>query len=243
MGIITMMTSGKDGVGKSTASVLIADALDRMGKRTLVIELDTGRRSLDVISGAYGRTVYDIFDVLAGRCEPEAAIVHAPSPRKEVYVLSAPYKNEAVRGEQFVKLCNVLGEKYDHVIVDTANNTGAIVAASAVAMNAIIVATPDPLSLRDGRIMNDRLSDLSLRSIRLLIDRVIPSRIKAGVVPHLDYCIDTVGARLIGVIPEDDDIALAGATGRPLGAKSPCRAVFDNIAKRMRGREVPLAME
>lgn len=238
-----MMTSGKDGVGKSTAAVLIADALDRLSKRTLVIELDTGRRSLDVIAGAFGKTVYDIFDVLAGRCEPEGAIVHAPSPRKEVYVLSAPYKNEPVKGEQFVKLCTVLGEKYDHIIIDTANNTGAIVAASAVAMNAIIVATADPLSVRDGRIMADRLQDLSVPSLRLLINRVVTSRIKAGVVPHLDYCIDNIGARLIGVIPEDDDIALATASGKPLPQKSPCVVVFDNIAQRMRGHEVPLAMD
>lgn len=243
MGIITMIASGKDGVGKTTTSVMLADAFDRMGKRTLVIELDTGRRSLDIVAGCSGRTVYDILDVLGGRCEPQDAIIHAPSPRKEVYIMAAPYKSEPVSGESFVKLCKVLTDKFDHILIDTAPNTGATIAAGAVAMNAIIVTTPDPMALRESRILCDRLTDLSVPSIRLLTNRVIPSRIKAGVVPNLDYCIDTVGTRLIGVIPEDDDIALSAASGKPLAQKGLCAHVFDNIAKRIYGTEVPLEMQ
>ncbi|MEG2676535.1 MAG: AAA family ATPase [Oscillospiraceae bacterium] len=243
MGTISMITSGKDGVGKSTISIFLADAIEALGKRVLIIELDTGLRSLDIMSGAYGSTVFDIFDVLSGRCTPGQAIVHAPSPRKEIYLLSAPYKNERVQGEQFVKLVSSLSEQFDHVIIDAANHAGSIVAASAVSMNAIVVATPDPLSVRDARIMTDRLRDLSVPNIRLLINRVVPSRIHMGLVPNLDYCIDSVGARLIGVITEEDDIALSAAGGRPIGKKNPCRVIFDNIAQRIYGNDVPLAIE
>lgn len=243
MGMISMITSGKDGVGKTTVSILAADSMETIGKRVLVIELDTGLRSLDVMSGAYGSTVYDIFDVLSGRCTPEQAIIHAPTPRKEIYVLAAPYKNERVQGEQFVKLVTALGEQFDHVIIDAANHAGALVAASAVSMNAIVVATPDPLSVRDARITADRLRDLSVPNIRLLINRVVPTRIRMGLIPNLDYCIDNVGVRLIGVVPEMDEIALAAAAGRPLPRKSGCRHVFDNIVQRIYGNEVPLAVE
>ncbi len=243
MGIISMITSGKDGVGKSTVSMLAADSIEGMGKRVLVIELDTGFRSLDVMSGAYGSTVYDIFDVLSGRCTPEQAIVHAPAPRREIYILAAPYKNERVQGERFVKLVTALSEQYDHVLIDTANHSGAVIAASTVSMNAIVVATADPFSVRDARITVDRLRDLSMHRIRLLLNRVVPSRVRAGLVPNLDYCIDNVGVRLIGVIPEEDDIALASAAGRPLPRGSGCRRVFDNLAQRMYGNDVPLAIE
>lgn len=243
MGTITMVTAGKDGVGKSTACMLLADAIESLGKRVLVIELDTGLRSLDVMSGAYGTTVFDILDVLNGRCLPEQAIIHAPAPRKEIYVLAAPYKNEKVNAEQFVKLVTSLGEQFDHVLIDTANHSGALLAASTVAMNGIIVAVPDPLSVRDARITADKLRDLSVPNLRLLINRVVPSRIKMGVVPNLDYCIDNVCSRLIGVIPEDDEIAAAAASGKPLSKKSGCRRVFDNIAQRIYGNDVPLALE
>ncbi len=243
MGIITMVTAGKDGVGKSTVCALAADSIEALGKRVLIIELDTGLRSLDIMSGAYGVSVYDIFDVLSGRCSVEQAIVHAPSPRKEIYVLSAPYKNERVNGERFVKLVTSLNESFDHILIDTSNHTGAIVAASAVAMGAIVAATPDPFSVRDARIMADRLRDLSVPGIRLLINRVVPQRIRLGVVPNLDYCIDNVGARLIGVIPEDDEIALAVAKGKPLPKAGNLRRLFDNLAQRIYGNDVPLLIE
>lgn len=243
MGIITMVASGKDGVGKSTASVFLADALAAAGRKILVMELDSGLRSLDIIAGVYGSTVYDMLDVLSGRCEPESAIIQAPSPRSSVYVLAAPYRSESLQGTHFVNLVNALGDQFDHILIDTASLNGTTLAASAVSMNAILVATPDPTSVRDARIMNDRLHDLSVPSVRLLLNRVVPTRVDAGVVPNLDYCIDNIGAQLLGVIPESDEIALAAAKGAPLDKKSQCAEIFHRIALRMNGKEVPLLIQ
>ena len=64
-----MVCSGKGGTGKSTVSVLLGACLARLGRKVLLIELDSGLRSVDIIAGVYGRTVYDIEDVLCGRCE------------------------------------------------------------------------------------------------------------------------------------------------------------------------------
>ncbi len=243
MGIITMVASGKDGVGKSTVCVLLADAIAAMGKRVLVLELDSGLRSLDIISGAYGNTVFDIFDVINGRCAPDQAIVKAPSPRSSVYILSAPYRSEVLQGALFVKLVNTLSEEYDHLLIDTASLHGTTLAASAVSMNAILVATPDPVNIRDARIMNDKLVDLQVPNIRLLINRIMPEKIVAGIIPHLDYCIDTVSAQLIGCVPENVDIALAAAKGIPLPKKCFSEEVFSRIAQRLYGKEVPLAFQ
>lgn len=243
MGIITMVASGKDGVGKSTTSILLADAVAAAGRRVLVMELDSGMRSLDIMAGAYGSTVYDMLDVLSGRCEPEGAIIKSPAPRSSVYILAAPYRSEPIQGNQFVKLVNALADEYDHVIIDTASLNGTTLAASAVSMNAILVATASPTSVRDARIMNDKLHDLSVPSVRLLLNRVNPENIYAGVVDDLDYCIDTVGAQLIGVVPESTDIALAVAKGRPLDRKSPCAEVYHRIALRLYGKEVPLLIQ
>ena len=57
---ITMVTSGKGGTGKSTVAVHLAVQLAKLGRQTLLVELDSGLRSVDIISGVYGRTVYDI---------------------------------------------------------------------------------------------------------------------------------------------------------------------------------------
>ena len=57
---IIMVASGKGGTGKSTVSVLLGSRLAAAGKKVLLIELDSGLRSVDIIAGAAGRTVYDI---------------------------------------------------------------------------------------------------------------------------------------------------------------------------------------
>ena len=62
-----MICSGKGGTGKSTVSVLLGAGLSRLGRKVLLVELDSGLRSVDIIAGVYGRTVYDIEDVLCGR--------------------------------------------------------------------------------------------------------------------------------------------------------------------------------
>ena len=55
-----MVCSGKGGTGKSTVSVLVGARLASLGKRVLLIELDSGLRSVDIIAGVSGRTVYDL---------------------------------------------------------------------------------------------------------------------------------------------------------------------------------------
>ena len=59
-----MICSGKGGTGKSTVSVLLGAQLGAWSRRVLLIELDSGLRSVDMIAGVYGKTVYDIEDVL-----------------------------------------------------------------------------------------------------------------------------------------------------------------------------------
>lgn len=74
MGAVTVITSGKGGVGKSTVSVGLARALSKRGKRVLLIDCDAGLRSLDRLTGVEKILVYDVSDVVNGRCAPIEAI-------------------------------------------------------------------------------------------------------------------------------------------------------------------------
>ena len=62
-----MICSGKGGTGKSTVSVLLGAQLGAWSRRVLLIELDSGLRSVEKIARAYGKTVYDIKNVMCGR--------------------------------------------------------------------------------------------------------------------------------------------------------------------------------
>ena len=242
MGTITMIAAGKDGVGKSTASVFIGAALAESGESVLLIELDSGQRSIDVISGVYGNLIYDINDVLSGRIESKKAIVQSPL-QENLCVLSAPSTVSKLPVENFVKLTTALSEGYDHVLIDVAASPGAVYSAAACAMRAIIVATADPVGVRDAKNLNDRLEEFSIANIRLIVSRLVPNRIYAGIVPNLDYVIDSIGAQLIGIIPETTDIALASAGIAVLPNTSLSADVFRRISERMRGNDLPLLVK
>ena len=128
-----MVCSGKGGTGKSTVSVLLGACLARLGRKVLLIELDSGLRSVDIIAGVYGRTVYDIEDVLCGRCEGAKAVV--PSPLYPgLSVISAPYEGGAVDAAPLGRLLVAMRPYFDFVILDTAAGMGApFTAAAAVA--------------------------------------------------------------------------------------------------------------
>ena len=55
-----MICSGKGGTGKSTVSVLLGAGLSRLGRKVLLVELDSGLRSVDIIAGVYGLSLIHI---------------------------------------------------------------------------------------------------------------------------------------------------------------------------------------
>lgn len=225
-----MICSGKGGTGKSTVSVLLGAQLGAWGRRVLLIELDSGLRSVDMIAGVYGKTVYDIEDVLCGRCDGSKAIV--PSPLYPgLSVISAPYEGGEVRAAPLAGLILAMREYFDYILLDTAAGMGApFTAANRLADRALVVLTPDPVALRDGRIVADALlqSGRPASAVRLVMNRVSRSSFgKDAAVFDLDECIDTVGLQLIAAIPESRTLQRAGCRRHRPAAGLPrrhCRA-------------------
>ena len=253
-----MVCSGKGGTGKSTVSVLLGACLARLGRKVLLIELDSGLRSVDIIAGVYGRTVYDIEDVLCGRCEGAKAVV--PSPLYPgLSVISAPYEGGAVEAVPLGRLLVAMRPYFDYVILDTAAGMGApFTAAAAVADKALLVLTPDAVALRDGKIVADRLlaGTRPQSAVRLVMNRVrresfgknrrytvrYQNAIKSStsVAPTMPVSGDTVGAQLLAVIPESRTLQLAGANGTIPPAGDPAVIAAQAMAKRLCGQRVPL---
>ncbi|KHF28043.1 Septum site-determining protein MinD [Anoxybacillus sp. BCO1] len=68
MGEAIVITSGKGGVGKTTTTANLGTALALLGKRVCLVDTDIGLRNLDVIMGLENRIIYDLVDVVEGRC-------------------------------------------------------------------------------------------------------------------------------------------------------------------------------
>ena len=78
-------------------------------------------------------------------------------------------------------------------------------------------------------------------SVRLVVNRIARQSFgpKAPVY-DLDECIDTVGVRLIGAIPESTALQLAGAQGTAVPEGCAARTAGAAIAGRLLGERIPL---
>ncbi|MGN0975268.1 MAG: AAA family ATPase [Gemmiger sp.] len=242
---IVMVCSGKGGTGKSTVSVLLGARLAARGKKVLLIELDSGLRSVDIISGVYGKTVYDIQDILCGRCKGEKAIVESPL-YPGLSVISAPYEGGDVRPEPLARLVAAMRGYFDFILLDTAAGMGMpFIAAAAICDRALLVLTPDPVALRDGRIVADRLiaDGHEQDELRLVVNRISPQSFgRRAPVFDLDECIDTVGVQLIAAVPESAELQAAAASGTAPLRDCPAASAGAALAGRMLGERIPLTL-
>ena len=95
MGAVTVITSGKGGVGKSTIATGLGSALARRGKRVLLIDGDAGLSCLDLMLDVAEERVYDISDVISGGAELSQAIYSCPW-QDGMYLLAAPSRDKDI---------------------------------------------------------------------------------------------------------------------------------------------------
>lgn len=65
---VITITSGKGGVGKTTTTANLAVALASLGDKVVCIDGDIGLRNLDIVLDLENRIVYDLVDIIEGRC-------------------------------------------------------------------------------------------------------------------------------------------------------------------------------
>lgn len=241
MGIVSVVTSGKGGAGKSTVTAGLGCALARLGHKVLLLDGDAGLRSLDLMLGIGGNAVYDMSDIFSGNCEPIRAVY--PSPVcTNVFVVPAPVGLERLCSpDDMRRLSGGFARYYDQVLIDCPAGIGpGFDCAIAGASRALVVTTPDMVCARDAQIVARLLDDRHISS-RLVINRLRPAPVMAGKMPDVDEIIDTAGLQLLGILPEDEAVAVANANGRPLPSECNAAICFENIARRYLGEQVPLA--
>src|SRR6476619_104037 len=120
MSRVITITSGKGGVGKTTTSANLGTALAMQGARVAVVDADIGLRNLDVVMGLENRIVYDLVDVVEGRCRLRQALIK-DKRFSELFLLPAAQTRDkdAVTPDDMIALCNDLRREFDFVIVDS----------------------------------------------------------------------------------------------------------------------------
>lgn len=244
MGVSTVITSGKGGVGKSTVSVGLGRALAQRGRRVLLIDCDAGLRSLDRMTGTEEQLVFDIADVVYGRCAPVEAI-YPCAEEESLFLLPAPSSGEnMIRPAVMRKLVPFLKKYYDHILLDSpAGVGGGFRAAACAGDRALIVCTPDPVCVRGASSVRDLLKNLDVNDSRLIINRFNGRFFnETGVFGDLDGVIDAAGSRLFGVVPEDFSLAGAFLKGKRAKESSPGMMALSRMAGRLEGEDIPLSL-
>ena len=239
MATVLMIASGKGGTGKSTVATYIATELALKNKKTLLIELDAGLRSIDVISGIH-QAVFDIGDVLRGRCDAYKAMSSSPQT-ENLSIIAAPYKSYDTDFSNFKQVTDSLYNDFDYIIIDTAAGLGnAFYAACKSAVMGIIVVTPDIISVRDGRLVSDELYNNGITDIRLIINKFSEQTFKFSGIQDLDAVIDDVCAQLLGVVPMSRQVAVNAISGSRLVQGSQEKLIFSAISDRIMGKEIQI---
>lgn len=240
---VITVTSGKGGVGKTTTVANIAVALARDGKRVVCIDGDIGLRNLDVIMGLENRIVYDIVDIIEGRCRTRQAMIR-DKRLPELFLIPAAQTRDknAVSPSDMVRLCDELRQEMDWILIDSpAGIERGFRNSIAAADNILIVTNPEMSAVRDADRVIGLLEAEEKASPSLIINRLNPSMVRRGDMLSTDDVYDLLRIDVIGIVPEDENVVVASNRGAPLALEGKTRAgqAFRNIARRLNGEQVP----
>lgn len=241
---VITITSGKGGVGKTTTTANLAVALATGGQKVVCIDADIGLRNLDVVLGLENRIVYDIVDIVEGRCRLRQAMIR-DKRLAELYLIPAAQTRDksSVSPSDMVRVCDDLREEFDWVMIDSpAGIERGFRNAIAPADIVLVVTNPEVSAVRDADRIIGLIEAEEKGPAQLILNRVNPEMVRRGDMLAPEDVLELLAINLIGIIPEDEAVMVATNRGQPvaLDGKSRAGKAFQNIARRLKGEEVAM---
>ena len=246
MGEVIVITSGKGGVGKTTTTANLGSALAMRGKKVVLLDTDIGLRNLDVVMGLENRIVYDIVDVIEGKCKLRQALIK-DKRFTDLFLLPAAQTRDkdAINEDEMIRLTQRLKEEFDYIIVDCpAGIEQGFKNAISGADRAIVVTNAEISSIRDADRIIGLLEASNIRNPELIINRIRPDMVKRGEMMDVEDILDLLSIDLIGVVPEDENIITQTNKGEPAVAnkKAASGKAYIEIARRILGENVEITI-
>jgi septum site-determining protein MinD len=244
VGEAIVITSGKGGVGKTTSSANIGTALALLGKKVCMVDTDIGLRNLDVVMGLENRIIYDLVDVVEGRCKLNQALIKDKRFDDLSLLPAAQTKDKhAVSPDNVRDIVLQLKKDFEYVIIDCpAGIEQGFKNAVAGADHAIVVTTPENAAVRDADRIIGLLEAEKIQNPKLVVNRVRPNMMKKGDMLDIDDICSILAIDLLGIVPDDEHVIKAANSGEPtvMNANSKAAIAYRNIARRILGDTVPL---
>jgi len=244
-----VVTSGKGGVGKTTVTANLGTALALRGNKVCVVDSDIGLRNLDVVMGLETRIVYDLVDVIEGKCRLKQALIkHKKAERLFLLPASQTRDKEAITPDQMKDLMARMKneEEFDYVLVDSpAGIERGFRNAIAGVDEALIVTTPEVSAIRDADRIIGLLQAAEMYEPKLIINRLSTDMVKRDKTVDQYDIIDVLAIELLGIVPEDGNIVVSTNEGMPIvltdDNSSGSAGAFRRIARRIEGENVPIS--
>lgn len=242
-GKVITITSGKGGVGKTTATANIGAALAELGYKVVCIDADIGLRNLDVVLGLENRIVYDLVDVVEGRCKLRQAMIR-DKRLPELFLIPAAQTRDknAVTPNDMIRVCDELRLEVDYILVDSpAGIERGFQNAIAAADQVIIVTNPEVSAVRDADRIIGMVEAEEKGPAQLVLNRINSEMVERGDMLAAADVLELLAVELIGMVPEDQAVLVSTNRGNPIAleSKSKTGQAFRNIARRITGEEVP----
>jgi septum site-determining protein MinD len=242
-GKVVTITSGKGGVGKTTTTANLGVALASMGEKVVCIDSDIGLRNLDVVLGLENRIVYDLVDAIEGRCRVSQAMIR-DKRIETLYLIPAAQTRDknAVSPSDMIKLCDNLRAEMDWIIIDSpAGIERGFRNAIAPADEVLVITNPEVSAVRDADRIIGLVEAEERGPVKLVINRLKSAMVKRGDMLSAEDVVDLLAIPLLGIVPEDENVIVSTNQGQPvvMDTKSLAGRSFTNIAKRLKGEDVP----
>ncbi len=246
MAKVFVVTSGKGGVGKTTFTANLGCTLAKMGERVCLIDADIGLKNLDVVLGVENRIIYTSYDVVNGTVSAKEALVKH-KVLKNLYLLAASQvaTKEMMTPDDMKKIVNELYDDFDFILIDSpAGIERGFRNSVAPAEAAFIVTTPELPAISDADRVIGLLENFGFSNDRmfLVLNKFKPHMAKRGDMLDKDDVEKALAMRLIGVIPDSEEVIIATNKGLPvvLDDGTLLSKSFENIVKRLKGTLVPI---
>lgn len=222
-----VITSGKGGVGKTTLCANLGIALAQKSLRVALLDFDMGLNNLDVAMNVDQRVVFDLIDVVEGRCRVRQALIQDINEPTLYIMPSCHQAKRIVTVDMAKKVIQRMEDSFDYILIDCpAGIDSGFRRAVSCADEAIVVVTPHLSSVRDADKVVGCLVNSGFTNIYTVVNRLRGDLVSSGEMLTPTEIFALIGQTPLGIVPDDDHI---NCVTTAVGGRKPYQILADNL--------------